>query len=127
MRLPTVIAAPITTMGHAAVPVVLIAFGMSLSGRRVLAAGPDRIATIAAVLLKIAGMPAIAFLLAVVLGLSHERAYAVSVLAALPTAQNIFLYGQRFGVGLVLARDAIFLSTLLCAPALLLITLLTNL
>jgi malonate transporter len=124
LRLPTVIADPITTMGHAAVPVVLIAFGMSLSGRRVLAAGPDRTATVAAVLLKIAGMPAIAFVLAVVLGLSHRQTYAVSVLAALPTAQNVFLYGQRFGVGLILARDAIFLSTVLCAPALLLIALL---
>lgn len=124
LRLPTVIADPITTMGHAAVPVVLIAFGMSLSGRRVLAAGPDRTATVAAVLLKIAGMPAIAFVLAVVLGLSHRQTYAVSVLAALPTAQNVFLYGQRFNVGLILARDAIFLSTLLCAPALLLIALL---
>ena len=124
LRLPAVINDPIATMGHAAVPMVLIAFGMSLSGRRVLAAGPDRAATIAAVALKTAGMPAIAFLLAVVLGLSRQEVYAVSVLAALPTAQNVFLYGQRFDVGLVLARDAIFLSTVLCAPVLLLIALL---
>jgi predicted permease len=48
----------------------------------------------------------------------------VTVLAALPTAQNVFLYGQRFETGLVLARDAIFLSTVLCVPALLLIALL---
>ncbi|MCU7724821.1 AEC family transporter [Actinoplanes sp. KI2] len=127
LRLPAVIAAPITTMGHAAVPMVLIAFGMSLSGRRVLAAGPDRVPTVAAVALKVAGMPAIAFLLAVVLGLSREQTYAVTVLAALPTAQNVFLYGQRFETALVLARDAIFLSTLLCAPALLVIALLLNL
>ncbi|WP_433295029.1 AEC family transporter [Actinoplanes sp. CA-030573] len=122
LRLPAVIAAPITTIGHAAVPVVLIAFGMSLSGRRVLAPGPDRRATVAAVILKTAGMPAVAYLLAVVLGLGSRPAYAVTVLAALPTAQNVFLYGQRFGSGLVLARDAIFLSTVLCAPAMLLIT-----
>lgn len=121
LRLPAVIADPITTMGHAAVPVVLIAFGMSLSGRRVLAPGPDRAATIAAVTLKTVGMPAIAYLLAVVLGLGSPRTYAVSVLAALPTAQNVFLYGQRFGSGLVLARDAIFLSTVVCAPAMLMI------
>jgi len=99
---------------------------MSLSGRRVLAAGPDRVPTVAAVALKIAGMPAIAFLLAVVLGLSREQTYAVTVLAALPTAQNVFLYGQRFATGLVLARDAIFLSTVLCAPALLLIAVLNE-
>jgi malonate transporter and related proteins len=124
LRLPTVIANPITTIGDAAVPLVLIAFGMSLSGRRVLAPGPDRLATIAAVVLKIAVMPAIAYLLAVVLGLSSEAAYAVTVLAALPTAQNVFLYGQRFDTGALLARDAIFLSTVLCAPVLLLIALL---
>jgi predicted permease len=50
----------------------------------------------------------------------------VTVLAALPTAQNVFLYGQRFATGLVLARDAIFLSTVLCAPALLLIAVLNE-
>jgi predicted permease len=123
-RLPAVIADPIATIGRAAVPVVLIAFGMSLSGRRVLAAGPDRWGTIVAVALKCAGMPATAFLLAVALRLPRAETYAVTVLAALPTAQNVFLYGQRFQTSLVLVRDAIFLSTVLCVPALLLIALL---
>jgi hypothetical protein len=124
LRLPAVIADPVATIGSAAVPVVLIVFGMSLSGRRVLAAGPDRAATVAAVALKTAGMPVVALLLAVAMGLSRQTTYAVTVLAALPTAQNVFLYGQRFETGLVLARDAIFLSTVACVPALLLIALL---
>jgi malonate transporter len=127
LPLPGVIADPIATIGNAAVPVVLIVFGMSLSGRRVLAPGPDRTATIAAVLLKTAIMPATAFLMAEALHLSSEATYAVTVLAALPTAQNIFLYGQRFGTGLVLARDAIFLSTAACVPTLLTIALLFTL
>ncbi|HET6530154.1 MAG TPA: AEC family transporter [Actinoplanes sp.] len=121
LRLPAVLAQPIATIGSAAVPVVLIAFGMSLSGRRVLAPGPDRVATIVAVVLKTAGMPAIAFLLAVAVDLPRDVTYAVTVLAGLPTAQNIFLYAQRFGTGLVLARDAIFLSTVACVPGLLVI------
>jgi predicted permease len=124
LRLPAVIADPVATIGSAAVPVVLIVFGMSLSGRRVLAPGPDRAATVAAVALKTAGMPVAAFLLAVALGLANQTVYAVTVLAALPTAQNVFLYGQRFQTGLVLVRDAIFLSTVVCVPALLLIALL---
>jgi predicted permease len=127
LRLPAVLAHPIATIGSAAVPVVLIAFGMSLSGRRVLAPGLDRVATIAAVVLKTAGMPAFAFLLAVALGLSRDATYAVTVLAGLPTAQNIFLYAQRFQTGLALARDAIFLSTVVCVPALLLIAILFTL
>ncbi len=124
VRLPAVLADPIATIGSAAVPVVLIAFGMSLSGRRVLAIGTDRVATIAAVALKTAVMPALAFLLATALGLARDATYAVVVLAALPTAQNIFLYAQRFRTGLVLARDAIFLSTVACVPVLLLIAVL---
>jgi malonate transporter and related proteins len=124
LRLPAVVADPFVKIGQAAVPVVLIAFGMSLSGRRILAPGPDRAATIVAVALKTAAMPALAFVLAIALGLTRHATYAVTVLAGLPTAQNIFLYGQRFQTGLVLARDAIFLSTVVCVPALLLIALL---
>jgi len=126
-RLPKVLADPLTTIGHAAVPMVLIAFGMSLNGRRVLAPGPDRFGTIVAVALKTAAMPALAFLLALTLRLPHAETYAVTVLAALPTAQNVFLYGQRFETGLVLSRDAIFLTTLACAPVLLLIALVFSL
>jgi hypothetical protein len=124
---PAVLAHPIATIGAAAVPVVLIAYGMSLSGRQVLAAGPDRLGTVAAVLLKTVGMPAVAFLLATVLGLGRDETYAVTVLAALPTAQNIFLYAQRFQTGLTVVRDAIFLSTIACVPVLLLITVLFTL
>jgi malonate transporter len=122
LHLPHVLADPIFVIGQAAVPVVLIAFGMSLSGRGVLTPGSDRIATITAVALKTAGMPLIAYVLARAVGLGAESTFAVTALAALPTAQNVFLYGQRFNAGPVLIRDAIFLSTLTCVPALLLIT-----
>lgn len=117
---------PIVTVGQAAVPVVLIAFGMSLSGRRVLAPGPDRLPTVLAVTLKLLVMPTVAFLLALAFHLSDEAIYTVTVLAALPTAQNLFLYAQRAETPLILVRDAIFLSTVLCLPVMLLITLLVR-
>ncbi|MCA2215975.1 AEC family transporter [Jidongwangia harbinensis] len=127
LRLPALLADPVATVGAAAVPVVLLAFGMSLSRRPVLEPGTDRVATVAAVALKTTGMPALAFLLALALGLPRDAAFAVTVLAALPTAQNIFLYAQRFDAGLLLARDAVFLSTVLCVPVLLVITVLFTL
>jgi predicted permease len=127
LEIPSIVADPLTVIGQATVPLVLIAFGMSLHGRRILAPGPDRATTIVAVAFKTAGMPAIAFLLAFLFRLPHQEMYAVTVLAALPTAQNVFLYAQRAGTGLILARDAIFLSTIVCAPALLLIALLFTL
>jgi malonate transporter len=121
VRLPTVVADPIATVGEAAVPVVLLVFGLSLHGQRMLAPGSDRVATIVAVAMKTAVMPAVALGLATALRLPRDATYSVTVLAGLPTAQNVFLYAQRFSAGLVLIRDAIFLSTLACVPALLLI------
>ncbi|MBB2940767.1 hypothetical protein FB565_000471 [Actinoplanes lutulentus] len=126
VRVPSVLLDPIVTVGQAAVPVVLIAFGMSLSGRRVLAPGPDRLPTVLAVTLKLLVMPTVAFLLALAFHLSDEAIYTVTVLAALPTAQNLFLYAQRAETPLILVRDAIFLSTVLCLPVMLLITLLVR-
>jgi malonate transporter len=124
VRVPSVLLDPVTTVGNAAVPVVLIAFGMSLSGRRVLAAGPDRLPTVVAVTLKLAVMPTVAFLLARLLKLSGEATYTVTILAALPVAQNVYLYAQRFQQGVVLIRDSIFLTTVACLPVMLVITLL---
>ena len=41
------------------------------------------------------------------------------MLAALPTAQNVFNYSQRYGVGEPLSRDTVFVTTLGCLPVLL--------
>ncbi|KUL23701.1 AEC family transporter [Actinoplanes awajinensis] len=127
LRLPSILLNPLTTIGQAAVPMVLIAFGMSLSGRRVLAPGPERAGTVTAVLLKTAAMPLIAFLLAAAWRLTPPQTYAVTVLAGLPTAQNIYLYAQRFRTGQILVRDTIFLTTVSCVPVLLSVTLLFHL
>ncbi|GAA0571184.1 AEC family transporter [Paractinoplanes ferrugineus] len=124
LRIPAVVADPLNVIGQATVPLVLIAFGLSLHGRAILAPGPDRAPTLVAVAGKTAGMPAIAFLLALLFRLPHHETYAVTVLAGLPTAQNVFLHAQRFRTGLILARDAVFLSTIACVPVLLLIAVL---
>ena len=121
LRLPPVLLDPVTALGQAAVPMILLAFGMSLSGRWLLKAGPGRAPTLTAVTLKVLVMPLTALLLGLALGLSRDATYAVTVLAALPTAQNIFLYAQRFRTAEVLIRDAIFLSTAACLPVMLVI------
>jgi predicted permease len=46
------------------------------------------------------------------------------VLAALPTAQNVFNFAQRYGVGEILSRDVVFISTLGCLPVLFTVALL---
>ena len=46
---------------------------------------------------------------------------AVTVIAALPTAQNVFTHAVRYDRGVILARDTIFITTLLSVPVLILI------
>ena len=56
------------------------------------------------------------------LGLKGNALLAVAVTAALPSAQNIFVHATRYARQSVLARDAIFVTTLLSVPAILVTT-----
>jgi malonate transporter len=114
LHIPAPVLAPFELIGGAAVPVILLSFGMSLHGSRVLAAGTDRRDVLLASILKLAVMPAVAWLLAhFVWHLEGHRLFVVVVLAALPTAQNVFNYAQRYGVATVLARDTVLITTAL--------------
>ncbi|MDR3068598.1 MAG: AEC family transporter [Cellulomonas sp.] len=93
---PEVVAAPLDEIGAAAVPLVLMAFGMSLHGNRPLAAGSPRRAILVASGLKVVVMPAVAYLLALALRLPEHLLFAVVVTAALPTAQNMNNYAARY-------------------------------
>jgi len=114
LKLPAPVLAPFALVGGAAVPVILLTFGMSLHGSRVLAPGTDRRDVVLASSLKLAAMPVVAWLLGqFVWHLHGHRLFVVVVLAALPTAQNVFNYAQRYGVATVLARDAVLITTAL--------------
>ncbi|MGN6326614.1 AEC family transporter [Pseudolysinimonas sp.] len=118
IRLPTQVLQPFTLVGAAAVPVVLLSFGISLRGRRPLAAGSDRRLVILAVTVKTLLMPAIAWAVgAFVFHLEGHALFVVVVLAALPSAQNVFNYAQRYGRGAAIARDVVLLTTGLSLPA----------
>jgi len=112
IELPAPVLAPFELIGAAGIPVILIAFGMSLHGRRPLAPGPERKDVILASILKLAAMPVVAWALAhFVWGLEGHTLFAVVVLAALPTAQNVFTFAQRYGRGVVIARDTVLVTT----------------
>lgn len=75
-----------------------------------------------AVVLKIVVQPLVAFLVArYAVGLGPADVFAVTVIAALPSAQNVFTIAVRYNTGIVLARDTIFLTTVLAVPALIVI------
>ena len=123
IKLPVVINAPLTLVGGMAVPSMLLAYGISLRlGPRPGAGEPPiQIATL--VLLKLVVQPIAAYLIgAYALGLVGHDLLAVTVIAALPTAQNVFTFAVRYDRGVILARDMIFVATLLSVPVILIIT-----
>lgn len=122
VRLPEAVMEPFHLIGAAAVPVVLISFGMSLHGSRPLAPGSSRRDVILASTLKLAVMPVVAWLVGGPLfGLEGHALFAVVVLAALPAAQNVFNYAQRYDRGVVMARDIVLITTALSLPTLLVV------
>ncbi len=118
--LPAQVMEPFRLIGAAAVPVVLISFGMSLHGRRILEAGSRRRDVILASGIKVLVMPVVAWLIGDFLfQLNPEQLFAVVVLAALPTAQNVFVYAQRYERGVTMARDTVLITTIASVPVLL--------
>ena len=124
IELPPIVFDPLTLVANACVPIMLISFGISLHGQRVLATGGRRADVLIASTLKLLVMPVAAWLLALAFSLPSEQVLIVVVLAALPTAQNVFNYAQRYDIGEIIARDTIFITTLGCVPVLFLATLL---
>lgn len=122
IRLPPIALDPLQLIADACVPVLLISYGISLHGQRILGPSGRRRDILLASALKLAAMPLVAwFVAAFVFHLSPHDVLIVTVLAALPTAQNVFNYAQRFDVGETIARDTVFLTTVGCVPVLLLI------
>lgn len=122
LKLPDAVFQPFVLLGGAAVPLVLMAFGMSLHGSRPLRADNGRVEILTAAVIKAAVMPVIAFLVAWLgFGMHGQPLFAAVALAALPTAQNVYNFAARYERGVAVARDIVLLTTLLAVPALLLI------
>ncbi len=125
LELPAVVMDPAVLIANACVPILLISYGISLHGQRVLAPSGRRRDVVLATALKLIAMPVLAWVVAeFVFGLSPHDVLIVVVLAALPTAQNVFNYSQRYDVGETISRDTVFLTTIGCVPVLIGITLL---
>lgn len=125
IELPPIVFEPAVLLADACVPVLLISYGISLHGQRVLGSSGRRRDIVLATTLKLAVMPLIAWVVAeFVFALSPADVLIVVVLAALPSAQNVFNYSQRYGVGETIARDTVLLTTIGCVPVLLIATLL---
>lgn len=118
-QLPRLVDEPLQLIAGAAIPAILIAFGMSLGTTKPLSAKDGRRTDILlASVFKLALHPLIAFLLGhFALGLDGAALFAVVVAASLPTAQNVYVTAQRYQVGVAAAKDTVLITTVLAIPA----------
>ena len=117
-------------LGRVAVPLMMLALGMSLAGAPRPLRSPEPDASVRgagrrsglwlAVGWKLAVMPGLAVVVGLATGLSGAQLLTPVVTATLPTAQNVFMYASRYGVGKDLARDAVLLTTAGFVPVVLL-------
>ncbi|RSZ64342.1 AEC family transporter [Corynebacterium hylobatis] len=124
LQIPDPVMRPLEILGGASIPMILISFGASLRNTAPLATPADRPGTIVATALKLVGMPLIAWLIALGMGLSGDELYASVILAALPAAQNVYNYAASYQRGMIIARDTVFLTTFGALPVMIGIALL---
>lgn len=117
-QVPPLVMEPIHLVGGAAIPAMLLAFGMSLNGSRPLQASAGRRAdTLLASGFKLIVHPLLAYLFArFALQLEGQALFAVVVTSALPTAQNVFVIANRYRTGLTVAKDTILITTIVAVP-----------
>lgn len=124
LPIPALIMEPISMIGAAAIPLALLSFGISLRGQPMLQAGSGRQATFTATAIKVIVMPLITWLLALAFGLTPHETFVAVTIAALPTAQNIYIFAATYQRAEVLVRDTVFLTTFTSLPVIAVIAML---
>ena len=111
---PRLLWAPLTLLADLGIPAMLLAFGMSLHSSPL----PRRLSgrAVAAIVTKSFVVPGLALIIALALGLSGTPLRAAVVLAALPTAQVVFVHAVRYKVGIRLVQATTLWSMLLSIP-----------
>jgi len=126
IELPRVLHDPLELLSALAIPTVLLAFGISLSAGGVRVPRSGRAEVALAIVFKVVLMPAVAYCVARWgFGADHHQLLVVTVLAALPSAQNLNAYAAVYRRGEALARDATLISTLVSFPVIALVVALT--
>ena len=125
-QVPALILEPIHLIGGAAIPAMLMSFGMSLNGSKPLQKSAGRrLDTLLASGFKLIIHPLIAYLFArFALGMDGHALFAVVVTSALPTAQNVFVAANRYQAGITVAKDTVLITTIVAVPAMIAVALL---
>lgn len=116
--IPLVLRDSLDLFAAMAVPSMLVAYGLYLRlGPRGASLANADLAVVS--VLKLIAQPVSAWAIGTfVFGLDRSALLAVTVISALPTAQQVFVIASRYDVGVELARDAVLVTTILAVPIL---------
>lgn len=121
-ELPRFIFEPIDMIGATAVPGALLAFGISLKDGWALPVRGTRSQLSYITVGKLVLQPVIAWAIGgPLLGYSGIDLFAIVVTSALPTAQNVYIYSMQYRQSEALMRDAVFITTVLAVPTLVIV------
>lgn len=122
-KLPHPIMEPIELIAGASIPAMLIAFGISLVGSKPLEkVSARRSDVLVGTGLKLLVHPVLAWLAgSLIFRLEGADLFAVVIMGALPSAQNVFVTASRYEQGLVVAKDTVLLTTIAAVPAMMLV------
>lgn len=118
---PTIVLEPISMIGAAAIPMVLLSFGISLRGQRALQPGTGRVTVFTASTLKVIIMPFATWLICMAFNIGAHETFVATTVAALPTAQNVYNYAATYQRAETQVRDTVFLTTFASLPVIALI------
>jgi len=121
LDVPPLIANATEMIGQSAPALVLISFGASLVGQRLTVRSQDGHMVILASCFKLMVQPACAFGAGLLLGMDGHALLAVTVMGAMPTAQNAFIASARAGVGNHIAQGTVLITTIMSLPVTVLI------
>lgn len=113
---PIVLWDPLVLMAELGIPAMLLAFGMSFHSTPLPALNRLPRLTVAAIATKSFVVPGVALGLSLLFGLTGTPLRAAVVLAALPTAQVVFVHAMRYRTALPLVQATTLWTTLLSVP-----------
>lgn len=121
IMLPALIQMPLTMVVDATVPLMMIALGVSFGLERLPRLTREFLPMYLAVLGRVAIGPLLSWLLALAFGLPAPAVLTAVIVGCFPSANNVFIYAQRYGAGIETARDGVALTTILSMPVVLIV------
>lgn len=114
--MPTLLDVSTSMLGAAAPPMILLSFGAALVDRRAASGEAGVPAVACAVVAKLAVQPLIACGVGMILGLTGPALMSVTIMAALPSAQNAYIAAMRAKAGERIAQGTVLVTTFASLP-----------